>query len=114
VLDALGFHERQILTWIKINKFGTGDLLRGQSEQCVVATRGRPTVELTNESTVLFVPARGHSVKPHEFYSMVEKLCSAPRYLDVYSRYKHNDNWDTYGDEAPPSEAEAGVGAVTE
>ena len=107
ILDAANFSERTILTWVK-TRFGTGHILFGQSEQCVIAFRGHPTITLTNESTalfaqepVLFAPARGHSVKPVEFYNFVERWCPAPRYLDVFSRYKHNDNWDTYGDEAP-------------
>jgi N6-adenosine-specific RNA methylase IME4 len=100
VLDALGFSERSILTWVKTN-FGTGDWLRSQTEHAVLAIRGKPTVTLTNESTVLFAPARGHSAKPVEFYELVERLCPAPRYADFYSRYQHNEKWDCYGDQAP-------------
>jgi N6-adenosine-specific RNA methylase IME4 len=100
VLDALGFTERSILTWVK-NNFGHGDWLRSQTEHCILAVRGKPTVTLTNESTVLLAPTRGHSVKPPEFYALVESLCPAPRYLDVFSRHKHNDKWDCYGDQAP-------------
>ena len=73
VLDALGLSERSILTWVKTN-FGTGDWLRSQTEHAVLAIRGKPTVTLTNESTVLFAPARGHSAKPVEFYELVERL----------------------------------------
>jgi N6-adenosine-specific RNA methylase IME4 len=102
VLDALGFSERLILTWVK-SHFGHGDLLRSQTEHCVLAVRGKPTVTLTNESTVLFAPARGHSEKPPEFYALIERLCPAPRFLDVYSRYRHSERWDCYGDEAPPA-----------
>jgi N6-adenosine-specific RNA methylase IME4 len=104
ILDAAGFSERTILTWVKTNNFGTGDILRSQTEHCVLAVRGKPTVTLTNESTVLFAPARGHSVKPVEFYDLVEGLCPAPRYADLFSRYRHNDRWDCHGDEAPPGE----------
>jgi N6-adenosine-specific RNA methylase IME4 len=100
VLDAIGFQERSVLTWGKTN-FGTGDWIRSQTEHCIMAVRGKPTVELTNESTLLLAPARGHSVKPPEFYCLVEKLCAAPRYIDFYSRYMHNEKWDTYGDQAP-------------
>jgi N6-adenosine-specific RNA methylase IME4 len=101
VLDALGFAERSILTWVK-NRFGTGDLLRSQTEHCVFALRGKPVVTLTNESTVLFAPPRpGNSAKPVEFYDLVERLCPAPRYLDIFSRYRHSASWDCYGDEAP-------------
>jgi N6-adenosine-specific RNA methylase IME4 len=108
VLDALGFHERSILTWVK-SHFGTGDLLRSQTEHCVMAVRGKPTVTLTNESTVLFAPAGAHSAKPPEFYDLVERLCpsNSSRYLDMYSRYRHNERWDCYGDEAPLAPTEA-------
>jgi len=40
-------------------------------------------------------------VKPVEFYELVESLCPAPRYCDLFSRYQHNDKWDCHGDEAP-------------
>jgi N6-adenosine-specific RNA methylase IME4 len=100
VIDALGVSERSILTWVK-DRFGTGDWLRSQTEQCVMAVRGNPTVTLTNEATALFAPSGGHSVKPKEFYDLVERLCPAPRHLDVFSRYRHSEKWHCYGDEAP-------------
>jgi N6-adenosine-specific RNA methylase IME4 len=103
VLDAADFRERSILTWVKTN-FGNGDWLRSQTEHCVMAVRGKPTVTLTSESTVLFAPIpRGHSSKPPEFYDLVEKLCpsNGSRYADLFSRYRHNDKWDCHGDEAP-------------
>jgi ParB/RepB/Spo0J family partition protein len=100
VLDAAGFQERTILTWVK-NRFGTGDWLRSQTEHCILAVRGKPVVTLTNESTVLDAPMRGHSEKPVEFYDLVEALCPAPRYADLFSRYRHNEKWDCHGDEAP-------------
>jgi N6-adenosine-specific RNA methylase IME4 len=100
VLDAWGFTDRTILTWVK-DRFGTGDWLRGQTEHCILAARGKPIVQLTNQSTVLFGPMRAHSQKPVEFYDFVEKLCPAPRYADLFSRYRHNEKWDVHGDEAP-------------
>ena len=100
VLDAWGFEQKTILTWVK-DHFGTGDWLRGQTEHCLMCVRGEPVVELTNQTTVLHAPVRGHSVKPVEFYELVESLCPAPRYCDLFSRYQHNDKWDCHGDEAP-------------
>jgi N6-adenosine-specific RNA methylase IME4 len=47
-------------------------------------------------------PVRGHSEKPKEFYDLVERLCPAPRYADLFSRRRHSDKWDCHGDEAPP------------
>jgi N6-adenosine-specific RNA methylase IME4 len=104
VLDAWGFAPVTILTWAK-DKFGTGSWLRGQTEHCILATRGKPTVQLTNQSTLLQAPVRAHSEKPDEFYELVEKLCPAPRYADLFSRDHHNSKWDCHGDEVPTVEA---------
>jgi N6-adenosine-specific RNA methylase IME4 len=98
VLDAWGFTDKTILTWVK-DRFGTGDWLRGQTEHAIMAVRGKPTVQLTNESTVLFGPMRADSQKPEEFYAFVEKLCPAPRYAELFSR-QPRDGWDGHGDEA--------------
>jgi N6-adenosine-specific RNA methylase IME4 len=77
VLDAWGFRHRTILTWAK-DRMGTGDWLRGQTEHCLMAVRGRPTVTLSNRTTLLQAPMREHSRKPDEFYALVESLCPAP------------------------------------
>jgi N6-adenosine-specific RNA methylase IME4 len=104
VLDAWGFMQKTILTWAK-DKFGNGHWLRGQTEHCLLATRGKPVVELTNQTTLLQGRARGHSQKPVEFYDFVEGLCPAPRYAYLFSRYRHNEKWDCHGDEAPSATA---------
>ena len=97
-----GFEPKTLLTWVK-DRMGYGDWLRCQSEHCIMAVRGKPVVTLTNQTTVLHAPVRGHSVKPREFYDLVESLCPAPRYADLFSRYRHNERWDPHGDEAPPA-----------
>jgi N6-adenosine-specific RNA methylase IME4 len=99
VIDAWGFEQKTILTWAK-DRMGYGDWLRGQSEHCLMAVRGKPTVTLTNQTTLLHAPVGEHSVKPVEFYELVESLCPAPRYADLFSRYQHNERWDCHGDEA--------------
>ena len=78
---------------------GTGSWLRGQTEHCVMAVRGKPTVTLTNQTTLLRGPVRSHSEKPDEFYALVEKLCPAPRYAELFSRTPR-ENWDGHGDES--------------
>jgi N6-adenosine-specific RNA methylase IME4 len=100
ILEAWGFEQKTILTWAK-DKMGTGDWLRGQTEHCIMAVHGKPIVQLTNQTTLLRAPVRAHSQKPIEFYDLVESLCPAPRYADLFSRYRHNDKWDCHGDEAP-------------
>jgi N6-adenosine-specific RNA methylase IME4 len=110
VLDAWGFEQKTILTWVK-DRMGTGDWLRGQTEHAIMAVRGKPIVTLTNQTTILYAPARAHSVKPIEFYDLVETLCPASRYAYLFSRYQHNDKWDCHGNEAPRTGANGpGVG----
>ena len=107
VLEAWGFEYKTTLTWVK-QHFGTGDWLRGQTEHCLMAICGRPTVNLTKQSTVLIAGSSDHSRKPDEFYQLIETLCPAPRYAELFSR-RERDGWDCHGDETPP---EAAVGCV--
>jgi N6-adenosine-specific RNA methylase IME4 len=101
ILDAWGFHETPtMLTWAK-DRMGMGHWLRGQTKHAIMAVRGKPIVTLTNQTTLLHAPVRGRSVKPKEFYDLVEVLSPAPRYADLFSRYRHNDSWDCHGFEAP-------------
>lgn len=97
ILEHWGFAYKTILTWMK-NKMGTGDWLRGQTEHCLMAIRGKPTIVLTNQTTALLAEAGSHSEKPDKFYSLVEKLCPGSK-LDYYAR-KQRAGWVCYGDES--------------
>ena len=112
VLDAWGFQQKTILTWVK-DRMSTGDWLRGKTEHCLMATRGRPIVTLHNQTTVLHAPRREHSQKPDEFYELVEHLCPASRYAELFQRTAR-EKWDGHGDEvrgftvpSPGAETEA-------
>ena len=96
LLDSWGFKEAAILTWVK-NRMGLGHWLRSQSEFCIMAVRGHPPLNLTNETTILNAPMRQHSRKPDEFYQMVESLCIGRR-LDYFSREKR-PGWAQMGSE---------------
>ena len=96
-LDAWGFEQKTILTWVK-NRMGTGGWLRGKTEHCLMAVRGKPTVSLTNQTTALLADTGEHSAKPAEFYVMVEGLCPGSK-LDVFARARR-DGWEVYGLEA--------------
>lgn len=97
MLEAWGFEEKAVLTWVK-DRMGIGRWLRSKSEFCVMAVKGSPPVNLTNQTTVLEAPLREHSRKPDEFYEMVDELCVG-RKLDYFSRQKR-DGWDQYGNDA--------------
>jgi ParB/RepB/Spo0J family partition protein len=111
ILKSWGeFEPKALITWPK-EKWGMGNWVRSQTEHVVLAVRGKPVVESSNLSTLLRPPfhlvrKNAHSAKPREFYDFVEKLCPAPRYADLFSRYQHNDKWDCHGDQAPVLRAE--------
>lgn len=96
VLDAWGFEEKTILTWAK-DRMGTGDWLRGQTEHCILAIRGKPVVNLTNQTTLLRGPLREHSRKPDEFYEMVEALCPGYK-VELFAR-QQRAGWTQHGSE---------------
>lgn len=97
VLDAWGFQEKTILTWAK-DRMGTGDWLRGQTEHCIMAVRGKPIVQLHNETTLLRGPLREHSRKPDEFYALVERLCPGTK-LEMFAR-EARPGWAAWGAES--------------
>jgi len=66
--EAWGLNYRNLLTWAK-DRVGTGHWLRGQTEHCLLLTRGKPTLRLGSYSTLLTADVREHSRKPDEFYS---------------------------------------------
>lgn len=96
VIAAWGFEPKTILTWVK-NRIGLGDWLRGQTEHCILAVRGKPVVTLTNQTTVIHGPVREHSRKPDEFYEMVEGLCPGSK-VEMFCRTPR-DGWARWGAE---------------
>jgi N6-adenosine-specific RNA methylase IME4 len=93
-LAAWGFEPKTILTWAK-DRMGTGDWLRGKTEHCLMAVRGKPTVVLTNQTTLLAAPLREHSRKPDEFFALVEALCPGTK-LEMFAREKRK-GWQAWG-----------------
>jgi len=96
LLDKWGFRDVAILTWSK-DKMGLGSWLRSQSEFCIMAVKGSPKVNLTNQTTILNAPMREHSRKPDEFYEMVDRLCVGYK-IDWFSR-ENREGWAQFGND---------------
>lgn len=96
LLEHWGFEYRNIVTWVK-DRPGLGNILRGQTEHCILATKGKPKILAQNYSTALSAKIRNHSQKPEEFYVMVEKMCPG-RKLEFFAREKRK-GWEAFGDE---------------
>jgi N6-adenosine-specific RNA methylase IME4 len=95
-LDAWGFKDKTILTWDKVN-LGLGDYLRNVTEHCILAVRGKPILQLTNQTTIIREKRREHSRKPDAFYDLVEALCPGSK-LEMFSR-EPREGWQQWGAE---------------
>jgi N6-adenosine-specific RNA methylase IME4 len=96
VVEAWGFEYRTLLTWVK-NQMGTGEWLRGKTEHCLLAIRGKPVFLHGSHSTALEAARREHSRKPEEFYALVEATCPGSR-VELFSRQERH-GWNAFGDQ---------------
>lgn len=96
VVEAWSFEYKTLLTWAK-DRMGTGEWLRGQTEHCLLATRGKPTFLNGAHSTLLSAVRREHSRKPEEFYLLVEAVCPGAK-VELFCR-EQRDSWQAYGND---------------
>jgi N6-adenosine-specific RNA methylase IME4/ParB-like chromosome segregation protein Spo0J len=97
LLDAWGFEEQTILTWAK-SVIGKGWYLRNQTEHCVVATKGKPSLALVGQSSLLQARGRERGRKPDEFFQLVDGLCAGSK-LELFGR-QSRAGWTTWGAES--------------
>lgn len=96
IIEDWGFERKNILTWKK-DTFGLGEWLRGQTEHCILAVKGKPVFDGKKYGTVIEGKKTTHSTKPDEFYILVENTCFGSK-LDYFSRSKR-EGWTCFGDE---------------
>lgn len=96
VVSAWGFTFKTLLTWDKVT-IGMGDWLRGQTEHCLLCVRGRPTVRLKSQTTLIRETRTTHSTKPEAFYTLVESLCPGSK-VELFAR-KARHGWSAWGSE---------------
>ena len=89
VVECWGFQYKTLLTSVK-HRMGTGEWLQGQTEHCLLATRGKPVFLNGNHTTVPDASRREHSRKPEEFYCLVEATCPGEK-VDLFSRQVRED-----------------------
>jgi N6-adenosine-specific RNA methylase IME4 len=86
-----------------VNKIGAGHWLRGQTEHCLLATKGKPTILMKSESTLLHGEVREHSRKPESFYELVDKICPGAK-LELFGR-QQREGWTCWGAESEKFDA---------
>lgn len=98
-----GFEPKTVLTWTKVRasdgqpSMKMGYYYRGATEHCVFGVRGKLRLRGPAASTAILTGRLPHSVKPDEFYSLVEAQSHGP-YLELFARRKR-PGWDAWGDE---------------
>lgn len=106
VIESWGFKYKTIgFQWVKLNKsgkgyfFGLGRWTRGNTECCLLATKGKPHRLSNRVSQLVFAPLRSHSEKPDEVREgIVELMGEDTKRIELFAR-KQTKGWDSWGDE---------------
>lgn len=106
LIEAWGFKYKTIgFQWLKTNKknkdsffFGLGRWTRGNTECCLIATKGKPSRISNKVSQLIIEPIQHHSKKPDVTRDkIVELMGDLPR-IELFARNK-TEGWDVWGNE---------------
>lgn len=101
VIDAWGFVYRTCIIWDK-ERIGMGYYARQQHELLLVASRGSipvPEPENRPASVIRIKRDNEHSTKPHEFYSLIERMYPEYDRIELFAR-NARDGWAAWGNQA--------------
>lgn len=106
VISAWGFKYKTIaFQWVKLNKkngkyfFGLGRWTRGNTEPCLLATKGSPKRISSSVFQIITSPLRKHSQKPDETRQrIVSLLGEGVNKIELFARQK-TPGWDCIGNE---------------
>jgi N6-adenosine-specific RNA methylase IME4 len=101
VVEAWGFVYRTCMVWDK-ERIGMGYYARQQHELLLICTRGDlPAPEPENRPpSVQRIPRDPeHSVKPQEFYALIEAMYPEYDHIELFAR-NQRDGWAAWGNQA--------------
>lgn len=120
VIEAWGFKYKSIaFQWVKTYQpksdgssqpfFGLGRWTRGNTEPCLLATRGKPKrvandvgqLLLTPGDELLVSPVTRHSAKPPETRERIVKLMGDLPRIELFAR-ERPPGWAVWGRDVPP------------
>jgi site-specific DNA-methyltransferase (adenine-specific) len=110
VLNAWGFKYKTMLTWRKIMSLGMGYWFRGQTEHCILGTRGNVKPFRMQKANFFECKAGLHSQKPDYFRKLISDAVkfsfTEPKKLELFARSREGffpdieyEGWDVYGNE---------------
>lgn len=106
VVEAWGFTLKNMkgFTWVKVNPktnkaaFGMGHWTRSNSEDCLLAVRGKPKRVNAGVSQLVMAPREAHSKKPDEVRNRIVTLMGDVPRVELFARQEH-EGWEAWGDE---------------
>lgn len=105
VIRAWGFNYKSIgFLWVKLNPnnfgafYGLGRWTRGNTEPCLLATRGKPQRISTDVFQLIMSPRQKHSQKPAEIRERIVRLMGDLPRIELFSRQRVL-GWDCWGNE---------------
>ena len=105
LIESWGFTYKTIaFQWVKKNKsgngffFGLGRWTRGNTEPCLLATKGKPKRLANNVSQLIFSPLQIHSKKPDVVRDKIVQLVGDVPRIELFARQK-TKGWDVWGNE---------------
>ena len=105
LINAWGFRYKTIgFQWVKQNKsgngffFGLGRWTRGNTECCLIATKGKPKRINNSVSQLIVSPIQAHSQKPSETRDRIVQLLGDLPRIELFAR-QTADGWDCWGKE---------------
>ena len=110
VIKSWGFKYKSIaFQWIKLNRndgkefYGLGRWTRGNTEPCLLATKGKPHRINSDVFQIIKSPIGKHSKKPPITREKILRLIGDVPRIELFSRDKI-EGWDSWGNEVPTSE----------
>jgi N6-adenosine-specific RNA methylase IME4 len=107
LIEAWGFEYKTVgFYWVKLNAAakhdadfftGLGYWSRANPEQCLLATRGKPSRKAKDVRRLMVERRREHSRKPDETRERIERLVAGP-YLELFAR-ETKPGWDCWGNQ---------------
>lgn len=113
LMVAWGFQYKSIgFQWIKLNKtsgkqymflkqkyfYGLGRWTRGNTEPCLIATKGKPKRISASVHQIIEAPVSRHSAKPKETRDKIIELVGDLPRIELFARQK-TEGWDVWGNE---------------
>ena len=105
LINAWGFRYKTIgFQWVKQNKsgngffFGLGRWTRGNTECCLIATKGKPKRINNSVSQLIVSPIQAHSQKPSQTRDKIVQLLGDMPRIELFAR-QTADGWDCWGNE---------------